>query len=220
MQGNDQFDSWELFPYSLQTLAKWADVYQDHARPDKSRDRILIYKNLLDAKPGEVYPVAIRLQGLLQQFHIDRFGNWSGRQSAHSISLVNMSAEAQLTMREQHDKPQKFKEVQGSSRKFKEAVLTEAQDPEGKYQHVQELWNVACPLTTANLTGSGKILPMDSVLLSEGDFVDVGAELDFVVSRDRHKGTTLKCFLTCTHIVRLIPADYVQHMKLVSMNNT
>ncbi|KAG1732743.1 hypothetical protein EDB19DRAFT_1831229 [Suillus lakei] len=78
MQGNDQFDSWELFPYSLQTLAKWADVYQDRVRPDKLRDHILIYKNLLDAKPGEVYPVAIRLQGLLRQFRIDRFGNWSG----------------------------------------------------------------------------------------------------------------------------------------------
>ncbi|KAG2145273.1 hypothetical protein DEU56DRAFT_754129 [Suillus clintonianus] len=215
MQGNDQFDSWELFPYSLQTLAKWADVYQDRARPDKSRDRILIYKNLLDAKPGEVYPVAIHLQGLLRQFHIDRFGNWSGHESevTRAVQYVNISSgghsdawqatiralnlacdyvsrrlhltmqeipnyksahllkKRELTMREQRDKPQKCKE----------AVLTEAQDPEGKYKHVQDLWNVACPLMTANLTGSGKILPMDSVLLSEGDFVDVGAELDFVI---------------------------------------
>ncbi|KAG2133024.1 hypothetical protein DEU56DRAFT_739127 [Suillus clintonianus] len=175
MQGNGEFDFWELFPYSLQTLAEWADVYQDRERKDKSRDRILIYKNLSDAKPGTVYPVAIRLQGFLRQFRVDRFGNWSG----------------------------------------KEPILSEAQDPARKYLPVQEHWNVMDPLTTAELTEAGKILPIDSIILTEGDFVDVGAELDFVVSRERNKETTLKCFLTCTHVVRLIAAHNIEHLDLV-----
>jgi hypothetical protein len=84
---------------------------------------------------------------------------------------------------------------------------------------IQDLWSVLRPLRTADLTDTGKILAMDAVLLTEGDFVDVGAELDFVVNRDRHKGTTLKCFLSCDHIVRLMPASLVRDMQLVSMIN-
>lgn len=83
----------------------------------------------------------------------------------------------------------------------KEPLLTDEEDPGRKYMHVQDHWDVKCPLCTADLTDAGKILAMDAILLTEGDFVDVGAELDFVVSRDRHKGTMLKCFLSCDHIV-------------------
>lgn len=103
---------------------------------------------------------------------------------------------------------------------IKEPLLTEDEDPGKKYMRVQEHWDVMCPLRTADLTNTGKILAMDAVLLTEGDFVDVGAELDFVVSRDRHKGTILKCFLSCDHIVRLMPACHVRDMQLVSIIKT
>lgn len=66
----------------------------------------------------------------------------------------------------------------------KEPVLSVAEDPEGKYLSVQEMWNIGQPLDVADLTKSSKILPMDTVLLTEGDFVDVRAELDFVLSRE------------------------------------
>jgi hypothetical protein len=111
-----------------------------------------------------------------------------------------------LTLTLQRDKP----------REIRTPALTTTQDPEGKFLHIQDNWNVVHPLDIADLTSDGKILPMDAILLTEGDFVDVGAELDFVLSRQRHKPTTLKCFLTCTHIVRMIPAHYVQRMQLVS----
>ncbi|KAG1718692.1 hypothetical protein EDB19DRAFT_1649792 [Suillus lakei] len=69
------------------------------------------------------------------------------------------------------------------------------------------------------MTELAKIIPMNSVLLTEGDFVDVRAELDFVLNRDRHSCTILKCFLTCTYIVRIIPASQMQAMNLVSPSN-
>ncbi|KAG1886355.1 uncharacterized protein F5891DRAFT_989133 [Suillus fuscotomentosus] len=190
LQGDNDYASWELFPASLQDMAKWADVYQDHEQRDKSRDRILIYKEVPDAEPGTIYPVAIRLHGILGKFRVERFRNWSGREADVARAV------------QYRDQP----------RKSKEPALTATQDPEGRYICVQDRWNVVRPLTVANLTDAGKVVPMDAVLLTEGDFVDVGAELDFVLSRDRQKGTSLKCFLTCTHVVRLIPAHYVSDL--------
>lgn len=123
-----------------------------------------------------------------------------------SRCILENDDDVELTHQKQRDKP----------RGSKTPALSATQDPEGKYLRIQEHWSAVRPLTIADLTSAGKILPMDAVLLTEGDFVDVGAELDFVLSRQRNKGTTLKCFLTCTHIVRMIPAGYVEKMKLVS----
>ncbi|KAG1727123.1 hypothetical protein EDB19DRAFT_1833196 [Suillus lakei] len=67
------------------------DVYQDCEQQDKLRDRILIYKNLVDAKPGTVYPVAICLQGLLRQFHVEMFRNWSGHESEVACAVQHVS---------------------------------------------------------------------------------------------------------------------------------
>ncbi|KAG2100049.1 hypothetical protein BD769DRAFT_1677130 [Suillus cothurnatus] len=124
------------------------------------------------------------------------------RPSTLSILLANLYFQRRTFVK--RDKP----------REIRTPALTTTQDPEGKFLHIQDNWNVVHPLDIADLTSDGKILPMDAILLTEGDFVDVGAELDFVLSRQRHKPTTLKCFLTCTHIVRMIPAHYVQRMQL------
>jgi hypothetical protein len=81
---------------------------------------------------------------------------------------------------------------------------------------IEKNWSVVHALQVADLSDEGKIVQMNSVLLTERDFVDVGAELDFVISRDRHKDTVLKCFLTCTHIVRMVPSHQMEYMALVS----
>ncbi|KAG1788108.1 uncharacterized protein HD556DRAFT_912938 [Suillus plorans] len=246
LQGDYDYASWELFPSSLRDMADWADVYQDPERKDKSRDRILIYKHIPDGEPGTVYPVALRLQGLLREFRVERFGNWTGQEAdvtravqhvtissgghakAWEATIDSLNLACEYVSRRLHlpmqGIPQK-KELYLQRRAFikrdkprgsKTPALSATQDPEGKYLRIQEHWSAVRPLTIADLTSAGKILPMDAVLLTEGDFVDVGAELDFVLSRQRNKGTTLKCFLTCTHIVRMIPAGYVEKMKLVS----
>ncbi|KAG1743506.1 hypothetical protein EDB19DRAFT_1964547 [Suillus lakei] len=79
LQGPEALASWQLFPSSLAKMAEWADVYKDTESKDPSRNHILIYKNIPNMAPDTVFPVAIRLQGLLRQFRVDRFGNWTGR---------------------------------------------------------------------------------------------------------------------------------------------
>jgi hypothetical protein len=95
-------------------------------------------------------------------------------------------------------------------------VLTTTEDPEGKFFRVQGSWNSLHALRVAEMLESNKIKSINPVLLTEGDLVDVGAELDFVINRDRHARTVLKCFLTCTYVVRLISASRVQSLNLVN----
>jgi hypothetical protein len=90
-------------------------------------------------------------------------------------------------------------------------------DPEGRFICLQESWDVVEPLRVAELCANSKKNPIDSVLLTAGDFVEVGAELDFVINKNRSTQTTLKCFLTCTYMVRLMPAVHVQNYQLVSI---
>lgn len=93
-------------------------------------------------------------------------------------------------------------------------VLSSDEDPEGKFLPLQEIWDVTLPLRAADLCANGKKVPINSILLTAGDFVEVGAELDFVKNRNKNAETTLKCFLTCTYVVRLIPALQVQNAQL------
>ncbi|KAG1811914.1 hypothetical protein EV424DRAFT_1542324 [Suillus variegatus] len=210
LPGDNDYASWELFPSSLQAMAEWADIYQDRERKDKSRDQILIYKDIPDAEPDTVYPVTVRLQGLLRQFCVERFGNWSGQEAdavravqyvviasgGHTkawratINSLNLACEyvsrrLHLPMQGIPDKKELYLQRRAfikrdKPRDAKVPTLTAMQDPNGKYLCIQDNWSIVCPLTIAELTGAGKILPMDAVLLTEGDFVDVGAELDFV----------------------------------------
>jgi hypothetical protein len=78
LQGPDDLESWELFPSNLQEMVDWADVYEDREKKDKSRNRILIYKKVEDAESSTIYPVAIRMHGILEEFRVERFGNWTG----------------------------------------------------------------------------------------------------------------------------------------------
>ncbi|KAG1855297.1 hypothetical protein F4604DRAFT_1932359 [Suillus subluteus] len=202
LQGDDDYAEWELFPASLQGMAEWCDIYQDPEWKDKSRDYILIYKNM-DTKPNTVYPIAIRVQGLLRQFRVKRFGNWSGQETdvARAVQYVSIASGGHeeawkatihsLNLACEHafikrDKP----------RDSKTPALSTMQDPEGKYLRVQDNWNIVRPLTIADLTGAGKILPMDAVLLTQGDFVDISAELDFVKMKLDENIMSRKCTST------------------------
>lgn len=54
-------------------------------------------------------------------------------------------------------------------------------DPEGKFICLQKDWNVARPLHVGELNEQGKVMPIDTIVLNDGDFVEVGAELDFMI---------------------------------------
>ncbi|KAG2155402.1 hypothetical protein DEU56DRAFT_750966 [Suillus clintonianus] len=244
LQGPEDLESWELFPADLQEMVDWADVYKDHEKKDLSRNHLLIYKHVEESESSTIYPVAVRIHGILEQFRIERFGNWSGRpedarQAVQYITVASggheqpwdatitslnlacqyVSRRLGVPMQEMH----KDKDIYLQRRVFnkrdapnnsKVPVLTPDDDPEGKFQSLQELWDVMQPLRVAELCANGKKVPINSVLLTAGDFVEVGAELDFVLNRNKDAKTTLKCFLACTYIVRLMPAVHVQNAQL------
>ncbi|KAG1797048.1 uncharacterized protein HD556DRAFT_1306745 [Suillus plorans] len=194
-----------------------------------------------------IFPVAVRLQGLLCQFCIDRFGNWTGHENEvlravqhvtlssgghknmwdSTISSINLAGE--YVSRRLHipmqgmvyDKDlylQRHAFIKRSELlKMKEQILKVTEDPEDKYFCIQECWIPQDPLRVAQLTETGKVVPMNAVLLTEGDLVDVGAKIDFVIHRDRHAQTTLKCFLTCTYIMCIISTDEIEKMNLETL---
>ncbi|KAG2148934.1 hypothetical protein DEU56DRAFT_729791, partial [Suillus clintonianus] len=202
-------ESWELFPADLQEMVNWADVYKDHEKKDLSRNHFLIYKHVEDSESSTIYPVAIRIHGILERFRIERFGNWSGC-SIHYCLLRR----SRTTLGRDHHISESRLSIYAPN-KSKEPVLTPDDDPEGKFQCLQESWDVMRPLHVADLCANGKKVPINSVLLTAGDFVEVGAELDFVLNKNKDAKTTLKCFLACTYIVRLMPAVHVQNAQLV-----
>ncbi|KAG0701021.1 hypothetical protein DFH29DRAFT_1069876 [Suillus ampliporus] len=205
LRGTTALASWQLFPYSLPKMAEWADVYKDEECKDPSRNHILIYKTVpnmaqntirkLDWMYTEQYNMSHCLQAVTRKHGMQRLRQliWCEFRTT-KICTYNV-----------RDEP----------RKTKDPVFKPVDDPEGRFFRIQEFWNPQRPLRVAELTESAKIMPIDSVLLTEGDFVDVGAELDFVLNRDQHSQTILKCFLTCTYIVRMIPASAVQTLNLV-----
>lgn len=65
LQGDNDYESWDIFPASLSDMVTWADIYKDPSQKDTSRNHILIYKSVRNTKPNTVFPVAIRLQGIL-----------------------------------------------------------------------------------------------------------------------------------------------------------
>ncbi|KAG1844564.1 hypothetical protein C8R48DRAFT_617897 [Suillus tomentosus] len=213
LQGPDDLETWELFPSSLQEMAEWADVYKDEDKHDKSRNHTLIYKHVPEEDMTMIFLVAIRVHGILEQFRVERFGNWSG------LTISNEQFNTSISRRED-TKPLGMQLLHHSTLltniESKEPRLQPEEDPGGKFYRIQDEWNVIQPLCVAELTAEGKKLPIDAVLLTEGDFVEVGAELDFVVNRNRDTRTTVKCFLMCTYIVRMMPAREVQNRELVS----
>ncbi|KAG1722487.1 hypothetical protein EDB19DRAFT_1916663 [Suillus lakei] len=166
-------------------MAEWADVYKDTESKDPSRNRILIYKNVPNMAPDTVFPVAIRLQGLLRQFRVDRFGNWTGRDTdvhravqhatlssggnkkAWDTTVTSINLACEYVSRRLHvpmqgianDKDlylQRRAFIKTNREKQKRLSLSRLEDPEGSFSRVQQLWNAQRPLRVAEMTGVGE----------------------------------------------------------------
>lgn len=59
LQLNQGLLAWQRYPSSLAKLIQWAEIHQDVEQKDKSRDRILIYKQMPNAEPNTLYPVML-----------------------------------------------------------------------------------------------------------------------------------------------------------------
>ncbi|KAG2084533.1 uncharacterized protein F5147DRAFT_659796 [Suillus discolor] len=208
LRGSKELAAWQIFPSTLSQMAEWADVYKDLEH---------------------------------------RFGNWTGRETdvlravqhitlssgGHkemwdsTIASINLAGE--YMSRRLHIPMQGIaydKDLYLQRRAFikrheplqtKERILKAIEDLEDKYFHIQGCWIPQDPLRVAQVNETRKVVPMNSVLLTEGDLVDIGAEIDFVIHRDRHVRATLKCFLTCTYIMRVISIGEVEKLNIETL---
>ncbi|KAG2108801.1 hypothetical protein BD769DRAFT_1392701 [Suillus cothurnatus] len=183
LQGPEDLESWELFPSLLQEMAEWADVYKDEDKHDKSRNHTLIYKHVPEEDMTTIFPVAICLHGILEQFHVEYFGNWSGKVKdiQRAVQYINLSSGGHeaawnatiASLNLTNDYRCVFYKRE-TVRESKEPRLQPEEDPGGKFYHIQDKWNVIQPLHLAELTVEGKKLPINAILLTEGDFIEVG----------------------------------------------
>jgi hypothetical protein len=102
LQGPEDLESWELFPSSLQEMAEWADVYKDEDKHDKSRNHTLIYKHVPEEDMTTIFPVTIRLHGILEQFRVERFGNWSGLVYSQNHTIEDCCTDKRSQKRRRH----------------------------------------------------------------------------------------------------------------------
>ncbi|KAG1856866.1 hypothetical protein C8R48DRAFT_555219, partial [Suillus tomentosus] len=189
---------WQRCPSTLPRLIQWAEIQQDCDKRDKSRDRILVYKNIPDPRPDTLYPVALRLHGFLECFCIERLGNWTGDiyLQCHVFEKVR---DTTILI------PTAFLKLDKCSNRSRTDIfdITPADDPKDAYRMIQEHWNVCEVLPIGEVSADNKLVLLDKLLLTQGDFVEVGAELDFVVGRDKASKPILRAYLSCTHITHL-----------------
>lgn len=95
------------------------------------------------------------------------------------------------------------------------SFIDPADDPKNTYRKIQDSWNVCSALPIGEISTGDRLLALDKLLLTRGDFVEVGAEIDFVVGRDRTSRPILRAYLACTHVTRLLPAKKAEKLTKV-----
>lgn len=93
-------------------------------------------------------------------------------------------------------------------------ILTD--EMQGKYRQIQKNWDIGDCFQIGEIDSHNKLVALDKLLLTEGDFVEVGAEIDFVVTRDKTSRPILHAYLTCTHMTRLLTVADASKLTKVS----
>lgn len=73
----DNLEAWQIVPYEDAKLFEWAYVVKRQTIYDRSRRYMLLYKYPAGIS-GVVYPVIVRVQGILGRFDIGTLGSWNG----------------------------------------------------------------------------------------------------------------------------------------------
>lgn len=71
-------ESWQAVPPTFEEVCEWVFIWFDKDEAEWSRAFSVMYKN-----PGEfclpgVYPVTLRLQGVLKDYNLSALGVWDG----------------------------------------------------------------------------------------------------------------------------------------------
>ncbi|KAI0349495.1 hypothetical protein OH77DRAFT_1525010 [Trametes cingulata] len=100
------------------------------------------------------------------------------------------------------------------------SVIKKVEDPRGKFEAIRHAWRVTDRIVVAKQMASGKILPMPSLALRRGDFVDVSARVAVTVLRGP-TGRRYEVYFEPTTIIRLATGtefDDISRTAGLSMN--
>ncbi|EGN96153.1 hypothetical protein SERLA73DRAFT_76143 [Serpula lacrymans var. lacrymans S7.3] len=81
--------------------------------------------------------------------------------------------------------------------------LAAPDNPNHYYERISAEWNTNDKLPVAKYNATNQLTAIKHLLLSPGDFVEVGVEFDIVVRRGASGQKTVKVFPTFTHIIQL-----------------
>jgi hypothetical protein len=76
-RGQEQLEEWQIVPIAFADVCAWAYIAKKHQTYDHTRIYHLLYKSPI-GEINTVYPVVIRIQGILGRFELAPLGTWNG----------------------------------------------------------------------------------------------------------------------------------------------
>ncbi|KAH7906872.1 hypothetical protein BJ138DRAFT_1104782 [Hygrophoropsis aurantiaca] len=73
---------WQKVPSTFSEICSWAQIARDPSCTERRRENILVYCNPPASSSPTIFPVAIRIQGILEACCLQPLGNWKGEPAA------------------------------------------------------------------------------------------------------------------------------------------
>jgi len=86
-RSTQDLEHWQIVPFTFADICEWAYVAKRQVTVDYTRLYNVLYK-CPDGDPSAIYPVVLRLQGVLGRFELSPLGAWNG--SANLTRLYNL----------------------------------------------------------------------------------------------------------------------------------
>jgi hypothetical protein len=75
----EQLEDWQIVPTSFEGICEWVYILHNPQSIEGSRSYLLLYKSPGEtANPEFVYPVTLRIQGIIKSCNIAPLGSWNG----------------------------------------------------------------------------------------------------------------------------------------------
>ncbi|EGO21694.1 hypothetical protein SERLADRAFT_410252 [Serpula lacrymans var. lacrymans S7.9] len=194
-----ELQKWQIVPHTLDKMLEWVHVMQDEDCVDSTRGYQLVYSLPSPEVEGEVYPMSIRLHGFIKMLQLATLGNWNG--SSQAVASYNFFFKRDSQIASIHAK-QSSKSLHAKN-SVQPDFLAAPDNPNHYYERISAEWNTNDKLPVAKYNATNQLTAIKHLLLSPGDFVEVGVEFDIVVRRGASGQKTVKVFPTFTHIIQL-----------------
>ncbi|KAH7905425.1 hypothetical protein BJ138DRAFT_1017715, partial [Hygrophoropsis aurantiaca] len=211
-------EDWEKVPPTYAEICTWAQIARDPTATERRRENIVIYCNPPATDTLTLFPISIRVQGYLDAFCLRTLGNWNGyRSSPISQSFqkgTNFPVFVDLLI------------TCSCSQRASDSPVTTlsiADDPKQLYSSIAQQWCLTDRLLIGRRTDNGGRSACSHLMLSPGDFVDVGLTFDIVHQREKDGSQAFKIHLGFSHVLQIASAENlnkacVRHINFLFLN--